>query len=118
MPICHYVQSRAHRVRPWLDRLTDDNLVVILYVMKEIGAAELRQSLGRLAKRLERDGQPILLKVGSRPVGVIVSVKDYNERFALQKASEERARLVEEIVAERKPGALPVDDVLDELRGR
>ena len=86
--------------------------------MKEIGAAELRQSLGRLAKRLERDGEPVLLKVGSRPVGVIVSVKDFNERFALQKASEERARLIEEITRERKRGAVPVDEVLDELRGR
>jgi PHD/YefM family antitoxin component YafN of YafNO toxin-antitoxin module len=80
---------------------TDDTRAVTISVMKEIGAAELRQSLGRLARRLERDGEPVLLKLGRRPVGVIVSVQDFNERFSLQKAAAERAALVEQIGSAR-----------------
>jgi PHD/YefM family antitoxin component YafN of YafNO toxin-antitoxin module len=86
--------------------------------MKELRAVELRQSLRRLAKTLERDGEPILLKVGRRPVGVIVSLRDFRERFALKAAEEERRRLIEEILADRREGRVPVRKVLDELRGR
>jgi antitoxin (DNA-binding transcriptional repressor) of toxin-antitoxin stability system len=98
--------------------LTDDTRSVTMSVMKEIGAAELRQSLGKLARRLERDGEPVLLKVGRRPVGVIVSVQDFNERFALQRAAAERAALVEQIAGDRLESGVLVDDVLRELRGR
>jgi PHD/YefM family antitoxin component YafN of YafNO toxin-antitoxin module len=97
---------------------TDDTRAVTISVMKEIGAAELRQSLGRLARRLERDGEPVLLKLGRRPVGVIVSVQDFSERFSLQKAAAERAALVEQIAGDRLESSVPVDDVLRELRGR
>ena len=82
-------------------RLLDDSSCVILSVMKEISAVDLRQSLRRLAKELEQDGEPILLTVGRRPVGVIVSMSDFRERFALKVAEEERLRLVEEILGDK-----------------
>jgi hypothetical protein len=84
--------------------------------MKEISAAELRQGLSKVARGLERTGEPILLKLGQRAVGVIVSVKDYQERFALKQAGELRCRLVEEIIGDRKPAARAVDAVIEELR--
>jgi PHD/YefM family antitoxin component YafN of YafNO toxin-antitoxin module len=86
--------------------------------MKELTAVELRQSLGKVARSLEKDGEPILLKVGRRPVGVIVSLRDFRERFALRAAEEERKKLVEEILADRRAGARSVDDTIDELRRR
>jgi PHD/YefM family antitoxin component YafN of YafNO toxin-antitoxin module len=84
--------------------------------MKEISAVELRQGLSKVARGLERTGEPILLKLGRHAVGVIVSVKDYQERFALKQAGESRRRLVEEIIADRKPTARSVDTVIDALR--
>jgi PHD/YefM family antitoxin component YafN of YafNO toxin-antitoxin module len=69
--------------------------------MKEMSAAQLRQGLSKVAKRLEKNGEPVLLKLGRRPVGVIVSVKDFQERFSLKQAGELRRRLVDEIVADR-----------------
>ena len=84
--------------------------------MKEISAAELRQGLSKVAKGLERTGEPILLKLGRRAVGVIVSPKDYQERFALKQAGELRRRLVEEIIADRIPSDRAVDAVVEELR--
>jgi hypothetical protein len=86
--------------------------------MKEIGAAELRQSLGKVARTLERDGEPIVLKLGRRAVGVIVSMRDFRERFALAKAAQERARLIADILGDRRKNAAPVDRVLRELRDR
>jgi len=86
--------------------------------MKEVTAVGLRQSLGRIARKLERDGEPIMLRLGGRRVGVIISIKDFRERFSLKVAEEERDRLVEEILANRIAGAVSVDEVLDELRQR
>ncbi len=101
--------------------LTDDTAHDTSCVMgdvKEIGAAELRQSLGRIAKRLERDGQPIILKVGRRRVGAIVSMRDFEERFALQEAAGRRAELVEQILSNRRKVSHDADAVLRALRER
>lgn len=86
--------------------------------MKELTAVELRQSLGRVARSLEKDGEPILLKIGRRPVGVIVSLRDFRERFALEAAKAERRKLVGEILEDRVDGAVTVDEALSGLRRR
>lgn len=86
--------------------------------MKELGAVQLRQSLSKVFKTLERDGQPIALRLGRKRVGVIISVRDFNERFALKAAEEERQRLVDEILGEPLVCKTGVQTALDELRGR
>ena len=86
--------------------------------MREVTAVQLRQSLGALAKKLERDRTPILLKLGNKPVGVIISMQDFKERFVLQRAEEERLALVNEILGDQAKSAAPVQKALDELRGR
>ncbi len=98
------------------ERLTNDTSSVIVGVMKEVSAVDLRQSLGRVAKSLERDGEPILLTLGGKPVGVIVSLKDFEERFALEQARAARAELIEEILGDRRKGAVSVDKALTDLR--
>jgi len=86
--------------------------------MKALSAAGLRRSLGRVSRSLERSGEPVALTLRGRTVAVLVSVRDWKERFTLQAAREERRRLVAEILADRRPSASLVDDVLAELRGR
>lgn len=90
--------------------------------MREISATELRQSLGRLASTLKENGEPILLRVGHEAVGVIISVKDFQERFALQAAHAERLRIVEEILTDQHPGLTAgeptVEEALEDLRDR
>jgi hypothetical protein len=95
---------------------TNDDILSVMGDVKEIGAAELRQSLGRIAKRLERDGQPIILKVGRKRVGAIVSIRDFEERFALHEAAGRRAELVEQILSDRRKVSRDADAVLLELR--
>lgn len=84
--------------------------------MKEVSAAELRQAMGKVARRLERTGEPILLKLGNKAVGVLVSVKDFEERFALHDAAARRRTLMEEILADRISSPTGVDRALEELR--
>jgi prevent-host-death family protein len=95
--------------------LLDDTGHDTMRVMKEVTAAELRQSMGKVAKRLARTGEPVLLTLGNEPVGVIVSVKDFQERFALLDAAERRRDLMQEILGDRIDGA-DVDDALAALR--
>ena len=86
--------------------------------MKEVTAAELRQAMGTVAKRLERTGEPILLKLCNRPVGVFVSVRDFEERFALHAAASRRRALMDEILSERVKPKTSVEEVLDHMRQR
>lgn len=72
--------------------------------------------MGKVARRLERTGEPVLLKLGNKAVGVIVSVKDFEERFALHDAAARRRALMEEILADRIKTSTDVDDVLEQLR--
>jgi PHD/YefM family antitoxin component YafN of YafNO toxin-antitoxin module len=85
--------------------------------MKEISTGDLRRSLRRLARTLERTGEPVLLRLRREEIGVIISLRDFRERFALRAAAEERRRLVEEILADRRPGTTSVQQALDEVRG-
>ena len=86
--------------------------------MKALSAAGLRKSLGRVSRSLERTGEPVALTLRGRTVAVLVSVRDWKERFALRAAREERRRLVAEILAERRPASVSVDAVVEELRAR
>jgi len=87
--------------------------------MKTINALQLRQSLGKVFATLEKTGEPILLERGRKPVGVIVSLRDFHERFVEKSATAERQKIFEDIERlaiasrDRKPGV----EILRELRG-
>jgi PHD/YefM family antitoxin component YafN of YafNO toxin-antitoxin module len=74
--------------------------------------------MGKVARRLAKTGEPLLLTLDNKPVGVIVSVKDFQERFAVMDAAERRRALMEEIRSDRITASSGVDEVLGELRGR
>jgi prevent-host-death family protein len=70
--------------------------------METANALELRRALGKVLRKLERDGKPILIEKGRKPSAVLISLRDYHERFVDAVASEERERLAAEIVALRR----------------
>ena len=82
-----------------LPDLTPDTLGV----MKRINALQLRQSLAKIMTALERSGEPILVERGRRPVGVLISLRDYEERFVEKTAAEARRRLLAEMDALARP---------------
>lgn len=86
--------------------------------MKEVNAVQLRQSVGRVARALERGGGPILLRVGRKPVGVIVSVDEYKQRF-LRDDLADREAVARSILADRRPTKITsVEKLLDAVRAR
>jgi PHD/YefM family antitoxin component YafN of YafNO toxin-antitoxin module len=86
--------------------------------MREVTAAQLRQAMGKVARGLARTGEPVLLKFGTKPVGVIVSLKDFEERFTLNEAAERRRELMREILGDRIKSKKRVDAALGDLRER
>jgi prevent-host-death family protein len=84
--------------------------------MKNLSAVELRKSLGQVARTLDRDGEPVTLTLRGRPVGVLISVRDWNERFTSRAARAERRRRVAEILADRRPADVTIDEALHEVR--
>lgn len=91
--------------------------------MRKINALTLRQSFGKVLEDLERNGEPILVEKGRRPRAVIITLKDFNERFVEKAAAEERRRLVDQILAFReRPGRKHADrraaaEILRDIRG-
>lgn len=84
--------------------------------MKTLRAVDLRKSLGEVARSLDRGGEPLALTLRGQPVGVLISVRDWNERFTSRAARDERRRLVAEILADRGPAPVPIEEAIEELR--
>jgi len=83
--------------------------------MKKTNALKLRQSLGKILKELNRDGEPILVEKDRRPAAVLISLEDYQKRFADKEAD----ALRDEIVAMIKGAGLklpPGESALDLVR--
>ena len=74
-------------------------------MMKRVSALALRQSLGRVVAMLQRTGEPVLLQRGRRPVAVLISLRDFQERFVEKAASEARGAVLAEIDALAEPSA-------------
>jgi prevent-host-death family protein len=88
--------------------------------MQKANALELRRALGKVLKRLERDGTPILIEKARRPTAVLISLRDYQERFVDAIAADERERLAEEILALRsraRRSRRTAVELVRELRG-
>lgn len=87
-------------------------------VMKRVNALELRQSLGKVVAALQRNGEPIILEKRRRPVAVLISLRDFQERFVEKAAAEARARVLEEMDRLAIPSVDPTPgvEILRELR--
>ncbi len=87
--------------------------------MKTVNALELRQSLGKVVKILEKTGEPVLLERGRKPVAVLISLRDYQERFVESAAAEARNRILKDMddLAIASVDATPATKILRELRG-
>jgi PHD/YefM family antitoxin component YafN of YafNO toxin-antitoxin module len=86
--------------------------------MKKINAVELRRSLGKVLSALQKSGEPILLELRKKPVGVLISMRDFEERFAEKAAARARDRILEQMDKLAMPSKNPesVVKILRELR--
>jgi len=90
----------------------------MLYVMNMVSALDLRQSMGKVVRKLEAGGEPVILSRGNKPVAVLISLKDYQERFAAKAAQMQVRAVAQEIRSLARPAKEQVstDDLLRELR--
>lgn len=65
--------------------------------MEKTNALQLRQNLKKIFHRLKKTGGPILVERGREPIGVLLSLEEYQKRFVDVEADEKRKRLVEHI---------------------
>ena len=84
--------------------------------MKKTNAIEMRRSLGKVLKGLALGGAPVLVERNREPAAVLISLKDYRERFVDRIAAEEREKLVEEILAMRSHSNRPRKTAVDHVR--
>jgi prevent-host-death family protein len=86
--------------------------------MKRINALEMRQSLGKVLRQLEKGSEPILVEQRRHPVAVLISIEDYQKRFADRDADEKRREVVARIRALRfrQPSGKTTLDLLRDLR--
>ena len=86
--------------------------------MNSVNALTLRQSLGRVLRQLERGGAPILVQRGRQPAAVLISLRDYQERFVDREADARRQSIVAELKATRfrGPAGGTTLDLLRDLR--
>ncbi len=86
--------------------------------MQKTNALKLRQSMRAILEHFKETGEPILLEKNREPAGVIISLEDYQKRFADRDADEKRVEIVERI--KRAKGKLPPGktslDLVRELR--
>ena len=86
--------------------------------MRSINALRLRHSLGEVLKLLQKSGAPILVQRGKQPIAVLISLKDYQERFVDREADERRRAAVTRLKSLRftPPTGKTTLDLIRELR--
>jgi prevent-host-death family protein len=84
--------------------------------MKKTNALEMRRTLGKVLKELASGGDPVLVERNREPAAVLISLKDYRERFVDRIAAEEREKLIEEILGTRNRAKRSRRSVVDHVR--
>lgn len=86
--------------------------------MEKTNALHLRQNLGKIIRQLKRLGKPILIEKNREPAAVLISIEDYQRRFADYDADAKREEVVNKI--KNAKGKLPKGrtslDLIRELR--
>jgi prevent-host-death family protein len=87
--------------------------------MEQVNALKIRNNLGEILDRLNDTGEPILISKGRKVRAVLVSVKDFEERFIDHKVNEEKKRLLDQMRRLKRKRKAPLEsiDLLRQLRG-
>lgn len=90
----------------------------MLTVMKRVNALEIRQSLGKVLTMLLRDGEPIIVEKARKPVAVLITLRDFQERFVEKDAAEAREAVFRRMdeIAMNSVDKTPIVEILREIR--
>jgi antitoxin (DNA-binding transcriptional repressor) of toxin-antitoxin stability system len=81
--------------------------------MYTVNALKIRQSLGKVLKELQKKGEPILIEKGRVPVGVLVPLKFFQERFIDYQENKKKEAILN---LAKESASVPDNDSLTILR--
>ena len=86
--------------------------------MKKVNALELRHSLSKIISILEKNGGPVLLERSRRPAAVLISLRDFEERFIDRDAHNRRIAIRDSInsLARKSSLSTPTEEILRKMR--
>ena len=87
--------------------------------MQKVNALEVRNKLGEILDRLDATGEPILVSKGRQLRAVLVTPKDFEERFLDYKIKEDKEQLLSALqsLKKNKKGTTASLELLRLLRG-
>ncbi len=87
--------------------------------MEEVNALTVRNKLGEILDRIEKNGEPILISKGRKIKAVLVTPSQFEKRFLDFQAEEKKEALLKAIKKMRRPrrGKLTSLQALRTLRG-
>jgi antitoxin (DNA-binding transcriptional repressor) of toxin-antitoxin stability system len=87
--------------------------------MEEINALTVRNKLGELLDRLEKKGEPILIRKGHKIKAVLITLSQFQKRFLDYQAEEKKIAFLKAIKEMGKPrtGKVTCLQTLRTLRG-
>lgn len=86
--------------------------------MFKTNALKMRQNLGKVLRKLQATGKPVLIERNRKPAAVLISLDDYNKRFVDVEADLQRELLVQKIQGAniRLPQGKTSLDIIREIR--
>lgn len=87
--------------------------------MEEVNALKIRNNLGEILDRLNKNGEPIYISKGRKIRAVLVTPEQFERRFLDWQAQEERTRFLEMLRGLKKKKKENIDSMtaLRRLRG-
>ena len=87
--------------------------------MEEVNALKIRNNLGEILDRLNKNGEPIYISKGRKIRAVLVTPEQFERRFLDWQAQEEKARFLEMLRSLKKKKKENIDSMtaLRRLRG-
>ena len=84
--------------------------------MEKITALQIRQSFGKVLKKLLKEGEPIVVEKGRQPVAVLISLKTFQERFIDYREKNKRDAILDLAKKSARKSKLDSLTILRELR--
>lgn len=82
----------------------------------KVNALQVRQSFGKILKKLTASGEPIIIEKGREPVAVLISIQAFNERFIDYREKQKREELLKRFEALSEPPVRSSLEILREIR--
>lgn len=82
----------------------------------KVNALQIRQSFGKILKRLQQSDEPIIVEKGRVPVAVLISLKTFRERFIDFREQQKRDEILKRFESAARAPAVPTLQAIRELR--